>query len=164
MSSATAMRFRCASLAVLLLAPLVGCFSSTEVKYFYEGRTEDGNWFLLANVLKRDPLIVGRGRHDRLELWYRHDADECWAQRVDAHKGHAVLIKEGAPVLKHHEVRSSGDRIWIIDTDRDAIVAAADLSAEEFHGARSKLPAWAELDAGTVVKNTAQPQFQPPAD
>ena len=164
---------RLATILLLTGATLAtGCVSDHE--FFFCGQTERGNAFLLARVSDR---IAGTQaqQNDRIELFaepvekgYADYTSEDGQTTPPANRRNAtdrenwrrryVLVTHGGLTFMNCIVRSSGNRIWLVRSYDQQIIAAADLGKEITYRHDGPQPPWATPNGGTIVENEWSPQ------
>lgn len=146
-------------IAFLLVAPLfsTGCLTGVEV--FFAGRTEAGRDFVL--VRQRD-LLLGTGINDELIVSAQHrddgeqvvrEARPRFRRAPSRPSSVYLLMRHNAGRHLSDEVYTAADRIWLLASDGEAVVASVDFSVQRTYRSGTAQPDWAVGNAGKRVEN-----------
>lgn len=152
-------------LLLALALTVTGCPPSTDVSVIYSGHTRDGTPFQLIHTrvgISRDVRARNAKLHvDRLHVcWYSDEAEpnadsgDSRTERRPALLGAGVLIPRSAstylqsdtagwPLAPAFSVFSEANRLWLVDLQREQVLAAADFDDPRIFAYGAMFPAWA---------------------
>jgi len=145
---------------LLSMLTLWGCSHNVDQHPVFVGETDAGRefeiiWFREGfGGIGLEWQTRGRGLlHDRLDILWFANTGNTTRQPV----GRDTLVRHdaGSRYVGKFEVRNSEDRVWLVDSGTQIVLAAADFEVPEVHAAGGEMPEWASSALGRLLSSDA---------